>query len=232
MSRRILVWDLPTRYFHWLLAASFLGAWWISESERWRLTHAMLGYGVCALIGFRLIWGLIGTRHARFSSLPLAPGRVIAYLQSYSRRKPERHIGHNPLGSWGIVILLGLSAVTGISGWAAYTLELPEWMIEMHGIAANTTLAMVGVHLIGVISSSLAHRENLVAAMLHGRKRGAEALAIASARRPIAWALLGLLAALWLGWIPLPGMQPGMPLAPWSAFASHEEDTSGAGIVD
>jgi hypothetical protein len=105
-------------------------------------------------------------------------------------------------------------------------------MIELHGLAANTTLAMVGVHLIGVISSSLAHRENLVAAMLHGRKRGAEALAIASAGRPIAWALLVLLAALWMGWIPLPGMQPGTPLAPWSAFASHEEDTSGARIVD
>ena len=68
ITRRILVWDAPTRLFHWLLALSFLGAYLTAESEQWRLVHITLGYTMAALVGFRLVWGMVGTRYARFSA--------------------------------------------------------------------------------------------------------------------------------------------------------------------
>ena len=215
MSREILVWDLPTRWFHWLLAGSFLGAYVIAESERWRNEHALLGYGVLALIGFRLVWGLLGSQHARFAAWPLAPKHALDYLRSWLRRRPEHYVGHNPLGSWAIVLMLVLCVTAGISGWLAHAQEVPEWVIEVHGTAANATLGVIALHLIGVITSSLVHRENLVAAMLHGHKQGEAPQAIRGARRPVAWLLLSLLFALWQGWIPMPGLQPGTHLVHW-----------------
>lgn len=215
MSRRILVWDLPTRWFHWLLAASFLGAYLIAESERWRSQHALLGYGVMALIGFRLLWGMVGSRYARFAAWPLAPKHALGYLRSWLRRRPEHHVGHNPLGSWAILLMLGLCVTAGVTGWIAHTREVSEWVIELHGTAANATLAVIAMHLIGVITSSLAHRENLVAAMLHGYKRGDVGQAITGARRPVAWLLMAVLVALWQGWIPMPGLQDGTQLVRW-----------------
>lgn len=215
MSRRILVWDLPTRWFHWLLAGSFLGAYLIAESERWRNQHALLGYGVLALIAFRLLWGIVGSQHARFATWPLAPKQALGYLRSWLRRRPEHHVGHNPLGSWAILLMLGLCVTAGVTGWIAHTREVPEWVFELHGTAANATLVVIALHLIGVITSSLAHRENLVAAMLHGYKRGDVGQAIAGARRPVAWLLMAVLVALWQGWIPMPGLQAGTQLVQW-----------------
>src|SRR6188508_239575 len=105
-NRRILVWDLPLRLFHWLLAASFAGAFVTAGSERWRDIHVMLGYTVLALVAFRIVWGLVGTRHARFESFAYGPSRVIAYLRSLAMRQPDHYTGHNPAGSWAILVLL------------------------------------------------------------------------------------------------------------------------------
>ena len=71
--RTVLVWDAPTRVGHWLIALSFAGAWLTAESERWRLVHVTLGYTLAALVVFRLVWGLVGTRHARFASFVRGP---------------------------------------------------------------------------------------------------------------------------------------------------------------
>ncbi len=83
-SRRatVLVWDLPLRVFHWLLAGSFVGAFLTAESERWRDVHVVLGYTALAMVAFRVLWGVFGTRYARFGALPLAPRRALAYLRS------------------------------------------------------------------------------------------------------------------------------------------------------
>ena len=107
MSEHILVWDAPTRVFHWLLAASFAGAFLTADSERWRDIHVLLGYTFAGLIGFRLVWGLIGTRYARFRSFLFRPRELFEYLRSLLTRSPRHYLGHNPAGSIAVLLLLG-----------------------------------------------------------------------------------------------------------------------------
>ena len=189
---RTLVWDVPVRVFHWLMVACFAGAWLTAESERWRLVHVSLGYGLAALVVFRLLWGLIGTRHARFASFVRGPSAVVRYLKSLTGPRPEHHTGHNPAGGWAIVALLGLAAVVVSTGWANYQDLGGEWLEEIHEGAANAMMAVVGLHIGGVIVSSWLHRENLVRAMVTGRKQAAASEGIASPWRSVAALLIAI----------------------------------------
>ena len=187
MANRILVWDVPTRVFHWLLAASFVGLFVTGDSEKWRDVHVALGYTMLALIAFRVLWGFVGTHYARFSSFAFGPGKVVAYLKSLFTRTPEHHVGHNPAGSWAVYGLLSLGLLSGVSGYLTYNEIGGEWLEELHEVAANSMLALVVVHVAGVLASSLLHRENLVRAMISGYKRG-EAV---QGKRRRHWALIG-----------------------------------------
>ena len=169
--RGILVWDLPTRVFHWLLALSFAGAYVTAESEHWRLVHVTLGYTVGGLIAFRLLWGLAGTRYARFASFVRGPSAVLRYLRSLFSGQPEHHVGHNPAGALAIVALLALGATLVLTGWSTYNEIGGEWLEELHEGVANTMLAVVLVHIAAVLLSSRLHHENLVRAMITGLKR-------------------------------------------------------------
>jgi cytochrome b len=169
-ASKIRVWDVPTRLFHWLLALSFLGAWITSDTERLRDIHTWFGYTMLGLVAFRLLWGLVGSRYARFRSFAHGPASVLRYLRSIARGAPEHHLGHNPLGSWGIYALLTLTVLAGGTGYATYTLDA-HWLEEVHEFFANTLIVVVFVHIGGVLVSSLLHRENLVRAMLTGYKR-------------------------------------------------------------
>jgi len=155
-----------------LLVVSFFGAYLTSESERLADVHVFLGYTVLGLIGFRLVWGLVGTRYARFSSFAFGPSRVVRYLKSLLTRKPEHYVGHNPAGSWVIYALLLLGLVAGATGYATYNDIGGEWLEELHEGAAGTMLTLVVVHVLGVVVSSLLHRENLVYSMITGYKTG------------------------------------------------------------
>jgi len=115
---KVLVWDVPTRVFHWLLALSFAGAFLTAESERYRQVHMLLGYTVLALVAFRLPWGLFGTRYARFRSFAYGPKSVLSYVKSLLSGSPQHYLGHNPAGSWAIYGLLALSLLAGVSGYA------------------------------------------------------------------------------------------------------------------
>ena len=170
---RIRVWDLPTRLFHWLLAGTFAGAWLTADSERWIDVHTTLGYAFAGLIAFRLVWGFIGTRHARFSSFVPGEGPVLSYLKSILKGKPRHYVGHNPAGGWAVLALLGLGALTAFTGWLTFNDYGGHWLEELHEGAASAMLALVFVHVGAVIVSSLIHRENLVRAMLSGFKRRA-----------------------------------------------------------
>src|SRR5689334_6424020 len=117
---RILVWDLPTRAFHWLLAASFLGAFVTAESERYRDIHVVLGYTVLGLVAFRFLWGVVGTRYARFSAFPIAPQRVLSYVRSLLTPSPQHHVGHNPAGSLAIYAILASAVLAAVTGYATY----------------------------------------------------------------------------------------------------------------
>lgn len=199
MANRILVWDVPTRVFHWLLAASFVGVFVTGDSEKWRDVHVALGYIMLALIAFRFIWGFVGTRYARFSSFAFGPARVVAYLKSLLSGSPEHYVGHNPAGSWVIYGLLSLGLLSGATGYAVYSEIGGEWLEELHELAANGMLALVAVHVGGVLVSSLLHRENLARSMVSGYKKGAGVQGIRRSHWILGTGLLAGAIALWSG---------------------------------
>ncbi len=214
-SRDIRVWDAPVRVFHWLMALSFAGAWLTAESERWRLLHVTLGYTMAGLLAFRLVWGLVGSRHARFGDFVRGPGAVMRYLRSLVGQRPEHHAGHNPAGGWAIIALLALTGVTTALGWATYNDLGGEWLEEAHEAAASLMLGVVGIHIAGVLVGSLLHRENLVRAMVTGRKSGR---AEDDNGRPLRWVAVLLLAAV-LGFWALQWQQ-----APAQAMKTEHHD--------
>jgi cytochrome b len=194
---KILVWDAPVRVFHWLMVLSFAGAWLTAESESWRLVHVTLGYTMAALVGFRLVWGLIGTRPARFASFVRGPAAEARYFRAALRGRPEHHTGHNPAGALAIVALLLLTALVAASGWATYNEVGGRSMEDVHELLANLMLAVVGLHVAGVLLGSWLHRENLVGAMITGKKAGTPAEGAGKPWRSIAVVLLAGVLAFW-----------------------------------
>ena len=192
--QKILAWDWPVRIGHWLMVGGFILAWLTSESESLRLVHALAGATVMAVAVFRLVWGVIGTRTARFSDFVRRPAAVHTYLLGLLRLQPAHFTGHNPAGGWAILLLLGCALLAGSSGWAIYNDLGGHWLEELHEGLASAMLLVVIVHLAGVFSGSVLHGENLVRAMLNGFKLGHREEAIPSARPLAAVALL-----LWTG---------------------------------
>lgn len=168
-----LIWDLPTRVFHWTLAGSFLGAYLLAEQDGLRSLHVMFGYTVAGLIAFRLLWGLIGSTHSRFRDFAYSPMEAVRYLRDLATGRARDYDGHNPAGSWAIYGLLALAAATATTGWLHYNQIGGEALEELHEVFANAWLVLVAVHVAGVIVDSLAHRRNLVATMITGRRAAA-----------------------------------------------------------
>jgi cytochrome b len=195
--QKILVWDWPVRLGHWLMVGGFIVAWLTSESETFRLLHVISGATVLAVATFRLPWGFIGSRYARFVDFVRGPRAVKDYAAGLLKLEPAHHVGHNPAGGWAIVLLLGLGILTGLSGWANYNEIGGDFLEELHEGLAVTMLTVVFIHVAGVLSGSLMHGENLVRAMLNGRKLGMPGEAIRSAR-PLAGAVL-------LAWVAVAG---------------------------
>lgn len=193
------IWDLPTRLFHWLLVACVAGAWITAEQEMARQIHLTLGYSVLLLIGFRLIWGFLGTRHARFSDFVVGPRRIAAHVKALFKRKPDHVVGHNPLGAVAILLMLGLLLTTALSGWANH-LELGgHWLEEVHEGLATGLLGVIGIHLAGVLVASILERQNLVGAMITGRKRVPANIRAVPSRWAVAVVLALMMGGLW-GW--------------------------------
>lgn len=179
------VWDPLVRLFHWLLAAAFAVAY-ITE-DHWLALHVLAGYLVVGLLAFRLLWGFVGPRHARFADFVRRPAAVLAYLRDVATFHPRRYLGHNPAGGAMVVALLASLAATAFFGLAVYGVQefsgplagplgdlshgWGEALEAVHEFFANLTLLLVGLHLAGVALASLQHGENLVRAMVTGRKR-------------------------------------------------------------
>ena len=168
---KLRVWDLGVRAFHWSLVAGFALAWF--TPNRSEAVHMWAGYAAGGLIGLRLVWGLIGSRHARFSDFVKRPTTVLAYLNAILRGTEARHIGHNPAG--GVMVLALLAGVLGtaFTGWLMYTDTFygDDGMVALHSLCAHGLLALVVLHLAGVALASFRHRENLPFSMVTGRKR-------------------------------------------------------------
>lgn len=170
-SRLIRVWDPVVRLFHWSLVASFAIAWFTSEDVA--ALHHWAGYAAAALITLRLVWGLIGSRYARFAQFLRGPRATMDYLRDIAAGREQRHLGHNPAGAAMIVTLMAVMALTAVTGWMETTNRWfgVDWVQELHSLAAHGLLLLVLVHLGGVALASLRHRENLVRAMIRGAKR-------------------------------------------------------------
>jgi cytochrome b len=220
------VWDLPLRVFHWTLAGCFAGAYVLSESERWRNVHVMLGYTVLGLIAFRLLWGFIGTRHARFRDFAYSPLAALRHLRDEITGRARRYVGHNPAGSWAVYGLLLLGLATGVTGYLTFNGIGGEAFEEVHEVCANAWLALVVLHVLGVVFSSVLQRENLVRAMVTGRKSGP---VDGTEPRSLPALGLGLLAAVigFWGWNLTAAVPPPGSAAAYDADEEHSELAGG-----
>ena len=167
----VLVWDPLVRVFHWSLVVAFFGAYLLGDDGG--AVHQAFGFSAVGLVTLRLLWGFVGSPHARFSSFVPSKGVLLRYLKDVFAHKEARYVGHNPAGAAMIVALLAAIIATGTSGWLMTTDAFwgSESAETIHELAANATLLLVGLHIVGVAFSSLRHRENLVRAMMTGRKR-------------------------------------------------------------
>ena len=167
----VKVWDPVVRIFHWSLVAAFIVAW--LTGDEFETLHENAGYVILGLIAVRLVWGVVGPHYARFSQFVPSLGGIGAYLRQMVSGREHRYLGHNPAGgAMAIVLILALIA-TGGTGWMT-TLDMfwgAEWVEEVHEVLANLMLFIVGLHIAGVILASIRHGENLVSAMISGRKR-------------------------------------------------------------
>jgi cytochrome b len=165
------VWDPLVRFIHWALVVTFVVAY-LSHGG-YLAVHRAAGYAITALVLVRLVWGFVGSPHARFSDFVAGPRKLAVYLALLVRGREPRHIGHNPAGGVMIVALLALIAALCISG---FVLDTPGFrddrdLQEVHDLLTDATLVCIALHLIGVAYASWRHRENLVAAMISGSKR-------------------------------------------------------------
>lgn len=170
----VRVWDRLVRLVHWGIAAGFLIAWLTAEEVM--AVHEVAGLTIIALIGLRALWGLIGSHRARFSDFTPSVVGLLAYLRAMVRHRADRYVGHNPAGGamaltlW--FALLGTAALGLLTRYPVPALRpYGHWLEEAHEVLANGTLILVGLHLVGVLISSMLHRENLPLSMLTGRKR-------------------------------------------------------------
>jgi cytochrome b len=167
----VKVWDPFVRIFHWSLVGLFTVAYLTGDEIEW--LHLWVGYIIAGLISLRIVWGFIGTRYARFSNFVKGPRAVAGFLKQSARLEAPRVVGHNPAGGWMIIALLAVLAGLSITGimmttdayWGSEAVE------EVHETFANLMLVLIALHVLGVIVASFEHGENLVKAMVTGRKR-------------------------------------------------------------
>ena len=182
----VKAWDPLVRVFHWSLVFFFLLAF--ATEDDWMNLHVWAGYTIAMLVAFRLLWGIVGTRTARFPSFVRSPRCAMRHFRAMLFRRAPHYLGHNPVAAVMVIALLASIGLTAFSGMVLIAAEGPlagtllagidgEAIEEMHEFFANFTLLLVFAHVAGVVVSSLLEGENLVKAMITGRKKARSAWA-------------------------------------------------------
>lgn len=185
----VKVWDLPVRLFHWSLVLGFILAYITAEFHAGFL-HTWIGYFLCGLLLVRVSWGFLGNQYARFKSFIFTPSETIDYLKSLTKGNPKHYLGHNPAGAlmvFALLALLTLIFLTGLITLAVIDFEGPLLFLmnyfdddasylvrHLHGWLINFALILIPLHLLGVVAGTIQHKENLVRAMITGKKKVAE----------------------------------------------------------
>lgn len=201
------LWDAPVRLLHALMALSVAGAWLTAEADGWHAVHISCGLTLAGAITLRLLWGLFGTRPARFASFVRGPAAVLGHLRELASGRAAPHAGHNPAGGWAVLALLGTGLLVAASGWLTYSVG-EDWK-EAHEAVANGLLLLVGLHVAAVLLTSWLTRDRLVPAMLSGRKAVPDGTAPVRMHRGLAALLIVATLGFWawsLG-----------PTSPWRA---------------
>ncbi|TGD74715.1 hydrogenase [Mangrovimicrobium sediminis] len=179
MSQNHVVWDIPTRIFHWSVVVCVALAWWSGEEGNFEV-HEWAGYTLVVLVLTRIVWGFVGSRHSRFGDFLAGPRHVLAYLRGAGSSTP----GHNPLGGWSVMALLSLLLIQGVSGLfnsddilfdgPLHYLggDFSDTMGEIHEIAFNLLLAFVALHIAAIAYYQVFRRDQLVRVMLLGKADG------------------------------------------------------------
>jgi len=191
----VLIWDLPTRIFHWLLAAGFITAAVISlalgDDSPLFPYHAICGLTIGLLVVIRVIWGFVGTRHARFGAFAFGPAAVVEYMKGVLLGGGRRYTGHNPGSAVAIFALLAL--VLAMAATGIMLGQGDESMKDVHEVLAWVTVGFVVLHVAGVALHAIRRHENLTAGMIHGKKLAEPTEAISSARPAVAVLFLVIL---------------------------------------
>jgi cytochrome b len=179
-----LVWDLPVRLFHWSLAASVMGAFVTNRlGVKYFAWHEFFGYAAITLIAFRILWGLCGTRHARFVNFIQGPKGVLRYLAATGKGRKTHHVGHNPAGALMVLVLLGGFGAQASFGLfsndeifnagplaALVSKDASLFLTSLHRKLFYWMAAAIGLHICAVIYHVAVRKENLIGAMITGRK--------------------------------------------------------------
>jgi len=184
-TNTVNVWDPFIRIFHWTLVLSFFIAY-ITE-EDFLTIHTFAGYTILTLLTLRIIWGLIGTRYARFSDFSYSPQTIKEFIKDTFYLRAKRYLGHNPAGGAMVFLIIISLLITTLTGVAMYGIKeqagpLSNWYMqkdslwgdvfkETHEFFSNFSLLLVFIHVTGVIVESFIHKENLVESMIDGKKR-------------------------------------------------------------
>jgi cytochrome b len=209
-----LVWDLPVRVFHWLLVLAVLGSYITHRlGLSWFKYHLWCGYAVLVLVGARILWGFVGTRHARFGVFLRGPGAMWRYLSSW-KSGTLHAVGHNPLGAWMVVLLLLLLLAQALTGLYAndqisntgplfgyVSGRTSDQLSSWHHWIFNVLLGAIGLHVLAVLVYRLVRREDLITPMFTGRKREVPAAEEITDSRSWLFALILLIVALALALI-------------------------------
>ena len=184
MSKHVLIWDLPLRIFHWLFAFTVIASWYTSDQDNDLIElHMQLGYFALGLLVFRVLWGFVGTKHSLFTSFIPTPKRLVLYIKNLSNNRIESNVGHNPLGSLMVILMILLISLQAISGlfinddvfssgpyYESVSKDIEKIMVFLHHNVFDFMIAAIILHLVAIGYYVRIKKQSLILPMITGKK--------------------------------------------------------------